>query len=80
MPADHRQSQVPGVADIDDGQQEKRAAEDASRKAHEAELRAEAAAKAEKATREDLERRYEQERLHNKQLEEQSKKITNKLP
>jgi hypothetical protein len=59
--------------------QEKLLAEQESAKAHEAEARAQAAARAEKATRQDAETLYQKERVRVHQLEERSKKITSEL-
>jgi len=59
--------------------QEKLAAEQASIKAREAEARAQAAARAETVTRQEAEALYQKERARVKQLEEQSRKITNQL-
>jgi hypothetical protein len=60
--------------------QDKLLAEQESVKAHEAEVRAQAAARAETATRKEAEALYQKERARAKLLEEQSKKITNQLP
>jgi eukaryotic-like serine/threonine-protein kinase len=59
--------------------QEKQIAEQESRRAHDAEARAEAAASAEKATREEAEALYRKEKARVEQLEQESKKITNQL-
>jgi hypothetical protein len=55
-------------------------ARDEKRLAEDAEQRAEASARAEKATREAAEALYEKAQAHVKELEQQSKKITNRLP
>ena len=60
-------------------EQQKQLAEQESVKAHVAESRAEAAARAEKTTRQDAEALYQKERDRVKLLEEASKKITNQL-